>query len=135
VLAASGLLSVLSGQEEVFFFNVTNPEEPTLIAAADLPLSGCADEFRQAPGGGFLVGGWVGERQGGRAFCAMPACGSGSGSGSGSGNAAIAAHTAWAAAPPSRLPPLPRSLPAWPGLAGDNDVRRRRHVTWQGGQV
>ena len=117
VLAASGLLSVLSGQEEVFFFNVTNPEEPTLIAAADPPLNGCADEFRQAPGGGFLVGGRDGRMQAGREggwlagqrqrfACLWQRQRQPQRQRQRQGSAAAAAHTACAAAPsqPGRYP-------------------------------
>ena len=37
VLAAGGLLSVLKGQKEIFFFDVSNPESPKFISAADPP--------------------------------------------------------------------------------------------------
>jgi hypothetical protein len=55
VLACGGLLSVLKGQSEIFFFDVSNPAAPALISAADPPLSAITDEFYALPGGGFLV--------------------------------------------------------------------------------
>jgi len=53
--ACGGLLSVLKGQKEVFFFDVANPAVPMFIAAADPPLSSITDEFHALPEGGFLV--------------------------------------------------------------------------------
>ena len=55
VLACGGLLSVLKGQKEIFFFDVSNPREPRFITAADPPLSAITDEFYPLPEGGFLV--------------------------------------------------------------------------------
>src|SRR5215470_6599733 len=55
VLACGGLLSVLKGQKEIFFFDVSNPTSPGLIASADPPLSAITDEFYALPEGGFLV--------------------------------------------------------------------------------
>jgi 56kDa selenium binding protein (SBP56) len=54
-LACGGLLSVLKGQKEIFFFDVTRPTAPRFIRAADPPLSAITDEFHPLPGGGFLV--------------------------------------------------------------------------------
>jgi len=54
-VACGGLLSVLKGQQEIFFFDVTKPREPRFISAADPPLSAITDEFHALPGGGFLV--------------------------------------------------------------------------------
>ena len=54
-LACGGLLSVLKGQKEVFFFDVSNPHDPKFIAAARPPLSSITDEFHALPSGGFLV--------------------------------------------------------------------------------
>jgi selenium binding protein SBP56 len=53
--ACGGLLSILKGQKEVFFFDVANPVVPMFIAAADPPLSSITDEFHALPEGGFLV--------------------------------------------------------------------------------
>jgi hypothetical protein len=55
VLACGGLLSVLKGQSEIFFFDVTNPASPSFISSADPPLSAITDEFQALPDGGFLV--------------------------------------------------------------------------------
>ena len=55
VVACGGLLSVLKGQREVFFFDIANPEAPKFISAADPPLSAITDEFHALPEGGFLV--------------------------------------------------------------------------------
>lgn len=55
VLACGGLLSVLQGQKEIFFFDVSNPKTPRFLQSADPPLSSITDEFYALPGGGFLV--------------------------------------------------------------------------------
>jgi hypothetical protein len=55
VLAAGGLLSVLRGQKEVFFFDVSDPARPKFLKSADPPLSSVTDEFHALPDGGFLV--------------------------------------------------------------------------------
>ncbi len=55
VLACGGLLSVLKGQKEVFFFDVSDPASPTFLSAGDPPQSGVTDEFYALPAGGFLV--------------------------------------------------------------------------------
>src|SRR5205814_1432039 len=55
VLAAGGLLSVLKGQPEIFFFDVSKPDAPMFLGSADPPLSSITDEFEALPGGGFLV--------------------------------------------------------------------------------
>src|SRR5262245_8952144 len=55
VLACGGLLSVLRGQREIFFFDVSNPLAPRFINSADPPLSAITDEFYPLPRGGFLV--------------------------------------------------------------------------------
>src|ERR1700687_4543351 len=54
-LACGGLLSVLKGQKEVFFFDVSHPETPKFISSADPPQSAITDEFYSLPDGGFLV--------------------------------------------------------------------------------
>jgi hypothetical protein len=54
-VACGGLLSVLKGQKEVFFFDVTDPAAPKFVAAVDPPLSSITDEFHALPNGGFLV--------------------------------------------------------------------------------
>lgn len=55
VAACGGLLSVLKGQKEIFFFDVSNPKVPKFTTAADPPLSAITDEFHALPEGGFLV--------------------------------------------------------------------------------
>src|SRR4051812_44259090 len=55
VLATGGLLSVLKGQSEIFFFDVSNPTAPKFMKAADPPQSAITDEFYAIPGGGYLV--------------------------------------------------------------------------------
>lgn len=55
VLAAGGLLSVLKGQKEIFFFDVSDPRKPKFLTSADPPLSAITDEFYALPDGGFLV--------------------------------------------------------------------------------
>ncbi len=55
ILAAGGLLSVLKGQNEVFFFAVSDPREPRFLSSADPPLSSVTDDFYPMPGGGFLA--------------------------------------------------------------------------------
>lgn len=54
-LALGGLLSVLKGQPEIFFFDVADPRAPKFLSAADPPQSAITDEFYPLPGGGFLV--------------------------------------------------------------------------------
>src|SRR5215468_698925 len=55
VVACGGLLSVLKGQKEIFFFDVSDPDQPKFISSADPPLSAITDEFHALPEGGFLV--------------------------------------------------------------------------------
>src|SRR5215469_3129609 len=55
VLGCGGLLSVLKGQKEIFFFDVSNPAAPRFLSAADPPNSAITDEFHPLPDGGFLV--------------------------------------------------------------------------------
>jgi hypothetical protein len=54
-VACGGLLSVLKGQKEIFFFDISNPKSPKFISAADPPLSAITDEFHALPDGGYLV--------------------------------------------------------------------------------
>jgi len=55
VLAAGGLLSVLKGQPEIFFFDVSDPDETKYISSVDAPLSSITDDFEPLGNGGFLV--------------------------------------------------------------------------------
>lgn len=54
-VACGGLLSVLKGQKEIFFWDVSNPAAPRFITSTDPPLSAITDEFQALPDGGFLV--------------------------------------------------------------------------------
>jgi hypothetical protein len=54
-VACGGLLSVLKGQNEVFFFDVSNPAAPRFLSSANPPLSSITDDFLALPDGGFLV--------------------------------------------------------------------------------
>jgi hypothetical protein len=55
ILATGGLLSVLKGQREIFFFDVSNPDAPEFVSSADPPDSAITDEFYPLADGGFLV--------------------------------------------------------------------------------
>src|SRR5207248_10281190 len=55
IVDCGGLLSVLKGQKEIFFFDVSDPAAPKFMASADPPLSAITDEFHALPEGGFLV--------------------------------------------------------------------------------
>jgi hypothetical protein len=55
VLATGGLLSVLKGQPEIFFFDVSEPEDAKYIASVNPPLSSITDDFEPLAEGGFLV--------------------------------------------------------------------------------
>ncbi len=55
VLACGGLLSLLKGQNGIFFFDVSRPRDPKFLFAKSAPLSSIADDFFPLPGGGFLV--------------------------------------------------------------------------------
>ena len=54
-VACGGLLNVLKGQKEIFFFDVSDPKAPKFVSAADPPLSSITDEFHVLDDGGFLV--------------------------------------------------------------------------------
>ncbi len=54
-VACGGLLSILKGQKEVFFFDVSDPAVPKALPPSDPPLSSVTDEFHALPDGGFLV--------------------------------------------------------------------------------
>jgi hypothetical protein len=55
VLACGGLLSVLSGQPGIFFFDVTHPRRPRFLFSSADPNSSITDDFLPLPNGGFLV--------------------------------------------------------------------------------
>jgi selenium-binding protein 1 len=50
-----GLLSVLRGQSQAFFFDVSTPRSPRFIRADNPPDASIADEFEPLSNGGFLV--------------------------------------------------------------------------------
>jgi hypothetical protein len=54
-LALGGLLSILGGQDEVFFFDVTKPRRPTFIRSDNPPEASITDDFAPLKNGGFLV--------------------------------------------------------------------------------
>jgi hypothetical protein len=54
-MALGGLLSVLRGQDQVFFFDVTDPRQPTFIRSDNPPESSITDELTSLSNGGFLV--------------------------------------------------------------------------------
>jgi 56kDa selenium binding protein (SBP56) len=54
-MALGGLLSVLRGQDQVFFFDVSDPRDPTFIRSDNPPESSITDEFAPLDNGGFLV--------------------------------------------------------------------------------
>ena len=55
ILACGGLLSVLSGQNSIFFFDVSSARHPRFLFSTNAPNSSITDDFLPLPGGGFLV--------------------------------------------------------------------------------
>jgi hypothetical protein len=55
ILAAGGLLSVLKGQPEIFFFDVSDPDDAKFLSSVTPPLSSITDDFEPLSHGGFLV--------------------------------------------------------------------------------
>jgi hypothetical protein len=54
-LALGGLLSVLRGQDQVFFFDVTRPRDPQFIRSDNPPGASITDDFDSLNNGGFLA--------------------------------------------------------------------------------
>jgi hypothetical protein len=54
-LALGGLLSILRGQDQVFFFDVSNPRLPTFIRSDNPANASITDEFAPLDNGGFLA--------------------------------------------------------------------------------
>jgi selenium-binding protein 1 len=54
-LACGGLLSLLEGQDGIFFFDVSAPANPVFLKSASAPLSAVTDHFYPLAEGGFLV--------------------------------------------------------------------------------
>ena len=55
ILGCGGLLSVLSGQPGIFFFDTSNPREPRFLFSTSDKASSITDDFYPMPQGGFLV--------------------------------------------------------------------------------
>ena len=55
ILACGGLLSVLKGQNDIFFFDITDARNPKFLKSTRAPNSSITDDFLPLPGGGFLV--------------------------------------------------------------------------------
>src|SRR5258708_6814058 len=55
IVGCGGLLSVLKGQKDAFFFDVSDPTSPKFLSAVDPPLSSITDEFHALDNGGFLM--------------------------------------------------------------------------------
>jgi selenium-binding protein 1 len=55
ILACGGLLSVLSGQNDIFFFDISDARNPKFLKSTRAPNSSITDDFLPLPGGGFLV--------------------------------------------------------------------------------
>jgi hypothetical protein len=55
ILACGGLLSVLKGQNDIFFFDITDARNPKFLRSTRAPNSSITDDFLALPGGGFLV--------------------------------------------------------------------------------
>ncbi|MBI5016034.1 MAG: hypothetical protein HZB55_11195 [Deltaproteobacteria bacterium] len=64
VLACGGLLSLLSGQNSIFFFDVSNARHPVFLFSTNALNSSITDDFLPLPNGGFLVT-QMGSAQGG----------------------------------------------------------------------
>jgi len=55
ILACGGLLSVLKGQNDIFFFDISDARNPKFLLSTRAPNSSITDDFLPLPGGGFLV--------------------------------------------------------------------------------
>jgi selenium binding protein SBP56 len=55
ILACGGLLSVLRGQNGIFFFDISDARNPKFLSSTRAPASSITDDFLPLPGGGFLV--------------------------------------------------------------------------------
>ena len=55
ILACGGLLSVLKGQNDIFFFDISDARNPKFLSSTKAPNSSITDDFLPLPGGGFLV--------------------------------------------------------------------------------
>lgn len=55
VLGCGGLLSLLKGQNSIFFFDVSSAKDPKFLFSANAVKSGITDDFFPLPEGGFLI--------------------------------------------------------------------------------
>lgn len=55
ILACGGLLSVLRGQNDIFFFDISEARRPRFLFSTHAPSSSITDDFLPLPTGGFLV--------------------------------------------------------------------------------
>ena len=55
ILACGGLLSLLRGQNGIFFFDVSDARDPKFLFSTSAPQSSITDDFLPLAGGGFLV--------------------------------------------------------------------------------
>jgi hypothetical protein len=55
ILGCGGLLSLLSGQNSIFFFDVAIPRRPRFLFSTNAVKSGITDDFYPLPEGGFLI--------------------------------------------------------------------------------
>jgi selenium-binding protein 1 len=55
ILACGGLLSLLKGQNDIFFFDISRPRHPRFLFSTRAPHSAITDDFLPLPEGGFLV--------------------------------------------------------------------------------
>jgi selenium-binding protein 1 len=55
ILACGGLLSLLRGQNGIFFFDVSKPRDPKFLFSTRAPQSAITDDFHPLEEGGFLV--------------------------------------------------------------------------------
>jgi 56kDa selenium binding protein (SBP56) len=55
ILACGGLLSVLRGQDGIFFFDVSSPRDPKYLFSARARFSSITDDFLPLDHGGFLI--------------------------------------------------------------------------------
>lgn len=55
VILCGGLLSLLKGQDGIFFFDISNPNKPRFLSSAQTPLSSITDDPYPLPNGGYLV--------------------------------------------------------------------------------
>src|SRR5712692_1596517 len=55
ILVCGGLLSLLRGQNSIFFFDVSRPRDPKFLFSTSAPQSSITDDFQPLENGGFLV--------------------------------------------------------------------------------